>query len=414
MNDELKILNAFSSELQRYLNSEQLRELKEHVLSKIPTDLPKTDLKLDKTKVTEVEPYYSNLIRIQTDRIITYAENNLNIESFLNLLESLGKISISQGEFELASDIFNLILSKTKNNSKLQNLYAYALLSLSIISRNQALWEDSFKYTRTARKLFESQRDLRGLSKTELVQATNKTEQGKLESAKYCYEKAIHNLDTQMDKYIYAMIEANLGILNNMQGNFDEAYTYYRRALHKFEDFGDTHRISLSRHNLGMLFTHKKEFDSALNEFDISLRYSLKGRYLPNICMTYLAKAYVYAERNELEMAMAFSEKSLELSYQINDRISIADNYKVKGIIYRKQKKFELAKNYLLTSLRINTDLENKLNLAETSFELGVLYLEMNIKKEAKEMFENSMKHYNSINNNKEIDKILSYLEKCN
>jgi len=317
---------------------------------------------------------------LNIDLLITFAQRKLTENKFVEFLLHLGEISISRGELQSASSVYENILNQIKNESKLENVAAHSLLALGNIYSRHAQWEKSLTYIKKAKKIFEKQKDYQDTAKCENLLGTIAGDRSHLRKANSHFERSLSLLNPQKDNSLVGMLEINLGILNTIQGNFDIAFTYFQRALIIYEQLKDFKRIAEIRHNLGVLFTQKNEVDEALVEFDISLEHAAFINYLPSLAVSYLSKAYLYTRNKDFILANAFAGKALEVCIKLNDRLSIADIYKIKGIIERNLKNYPAAENFLLTSIRMNKELENEQNAAESSYELGVLYLE--IKKE--------------------------------
>lgn len=404
------ILEGIRDVLEKFFEPNQAEDFLKEIRQKPSLEKQKKP-GLKKQRDFQLGPVTSENIRHLADRFITFAQERLSKEKYLDFLLSLGKLAITQGEFSLASEIHTEIISKAKDDERFGNIAAYGILALGEIFSRQAMWKESLRYINQAGELFSKQKDLKGSAMCQNLMGTIYGDKGELKRAKAHFEKSQAYLNPKKDKVIMSMIDINLGIINNIQGNLDAAYTHYRRALMQFEEIGDWRKVAEVRHNLGMLFTHRKEYSSAIKEFDSSINVSIEARYLPTVTVSYLSKGYIYSELNDLELANAYADKGLELGHQLNDRLSLADGYKIKGIIARKRKNYNESENYLLTSLRMNKEYKNYLNHAETSFELGLLYLELQKKDDARKHFKNALSYYRKIGAAQDVSRIKAYLD---
>ena len=370
-----KILISFFSKKHIYEFEDLLK--KSSVKTKYRS-IPQTE-KAQLSSIKGQKSTFNSIIEL----LITFSYENLSQPKFIEMLLYLGEICIFRGELEVAGQIFERILTVIGKYSKLENIAAYSLLSLGEIYSRQAQWEKSISHINQARKLFETQKDIRGISKCNNLLGTIYGDMGKLKKARNCFENSLTFLNPLTDAGLIGTVEMNIGILCNMQGNHDEALFFYQRALIKNDKVKDMRRISQLRHNMGMLLVQKGEYETALSEFDASISIAIKANYLPDLALSYLSKSFIYSQLNDFPLAIAFADKSLDICYKLNDRLSIADIYKVKGIVERKLKHYDTAESYFRTSLRINAELGNPLNQAETLFELGILYLEEKMKQKA-------------------------------
>ncbi len=389
------IFDIFNKILINYFDKSQISELKEIIKRSSQSNLKagKSTALPDKDRFDKKYLNDAKLIP-NIDLLITFANEKLDSAKLIEFLLVIGETCIAQGQLDVACKIYENILSSIKNVKALENIAAHSLLALGEIYSRQALWEKSIENINRAKRLFNRQKDLRGLAKCNNLLGTIYGDRGNIKKAQICFENSLTFLDPKNDVALIGMVETNLGILENIQGNQDEAHAFYQRALVKYNQLKDSRRICQLRYNMGMLQTQKGNFENALADFDASSVIAIKAGYLPDLALSYLSKAFVYAQLNDFPLALAFADKSMDICYRINDRLSIADLYKIKGIVERKLKHYDLAKNYFFTSLRINVELENPLNQAESLYEMGILNLEMNLKEEAIDNLQQSLAYF--------------------
>ncbi len=355
--------NIIDRILPDYFNNTQLEEFNKVISKTLP---PHSIIKLsDNLTIKEqldLDLLLSNDYSQYIDLLITFTLKNLEFSKSVEFLLLLGDNSITQGELTTASRIYNHTLSIVNHNSNLENISAYCHLSLGEISSREANWNEAISYIKTAQKLFNKHKDLKGSAKCSNLLGTIYGDRGNLRKAKINFENSLSLLEPKTDTSLIGMLEVNLGIIYNIQGNYDEALSYYQRALIKYEQLRDQKRISEIKHNLGMLYLQKGEYDKAIIEFDSSIRIALEIGNLPTLSLSYLNKAYIYSQINDFDLSAAFAEKSMEICFSLNDRLSIADLYKIKGIIEQHKKNYLISENYFLTSIRINEELENIMN----------------------------------------------------
>ncbi len=336
--------------------------------------------------------------RYHTDLLITFAESKYDTEQFIEFLIYLGQFTITSGENQIATEIYERIINLCDGKRGTADITANALLALGEIYSRQAQWDLSVSYIEKAIGIFKEENDVKGRINCQNIFGTIQGDQGNLEKAKEHFENALLALEGMKDIALVGKIEINLAIINNMQNNYNEAISYLKRALLNFEKLEDLKRISEVKHNLGMVYTKKKDYSAAISEFDYSIDASMRSNYLQNLAITYVSKAYVYTHLKDLELAEAFSNKALEIAHKVNDKLSIAEVYKVKGMISRNRKQYEVSENSLLTSYRLNKELNNQLNLAETALELGILYKQKRDHDRSNQYFNEALSYFRKIN----------------
>ena len=345
-------------------------------------------------------------IRSHVDLLLTFAENKLPKDKFIDLLLFVGQSTITSGEFSTALEIHEKLAHFSEDTPQMKNIAANAFLRMSEVYSRQAKWELSFSYLGKADNLFQDENDLKGNAECENLMGTIFGDKGELQKAVEHFENALTFLEDNPDNVLKGKIEINLGIINNIQGKFDSALSYFRRALLNFEKAEDIRRVSEVRQDMGMVYTKKKEFREALSEFDLSLMAAKEINYLQSFGINYVSKAYVYTQLSDFDFAEAFADKSMEVAYKLDDKLTIAEVYKIKGIIQRNKNKLVAAENYLLTSLRLNNETGNKLNQAETSYELGILYNIADDNEKSNKYFADALEYYKKIEAEEEIREI--------
>jgi len=354
--------------------------------------------------------FFTSKIRSIADRIMTFAREKLDDDKYYNFLVEFGKLMITEGEFFLASEIFNNIQRFASHKDGLTSIKIAACFSLAIIRTNQADWISALSYLNEAKELLRTVDDKKGLAQYEHILGAITFHKGDPKNAKSMFIKGLSYLNPDEDLLLVGNLEISLGNVFDSEGNREEALKYYQSCLQKFQKLGDNRRIAEVRNNMGMVYTRQKEYEYALVEFDECIKSAIDGRYLPILGMAYVNKALVYITINELKLSAFYASKGMDVCYQVNNTVAIAEIYKLKGIIAKKQFEFQLAEEYFKASLRLNNELNNELNFAETAVELGLLYQELNIDKSYEFHFNKALEFYEKIGAEDKISEIKGYL----
>jgi tetratricopeptide (TPR) repeat protein len=208
------------------------------------------------------------------------------------------------------------------------------------------------------------------------------------------------------DKKMMAMLEINLGIINNIYENYDVALQYFNSSLLKFEELGDLRRLAEVRHNIGMMYKEQKYYHSALQQFDSAISIAIRNEYHPVLAISYISKAEILLNLEEYSFAAAISEKAMEIAHILDDKITIAEVYRLQGIIHKHLKNYKIAENSLLSALRLNKKLDIQLNIAECYYDLAKLFSEIHDKEEERKYLNESLDYYKKINAKGQIGEI--------
>ena len=320
--------------------------------------------------------------RIQIENLITLTEKELPKIKYVDLYLYLSKQSINIGLFGLAEDILTLLTGKIENNSRLNDYLANVYFNLGEISFRQGHWKKAESFIHKAKKIFNAEMNRAGVFKCNNLLGAILGEKGDLNKALKSFTKSLQEVDPKKEKYLYSMIESNLGVLYQAVHRFDESLLYLNRALIYFEQIKDFVRVSEIKYNLANLFYFKKNYSEAISRLDEAILAANSAENIPFLCLCLVTKADSLLHLNDIKMASAIINIAMGISSKINDRLSIAEVYKIKGKIELELNNLEYAENLLLTSMRLNKESENSYNLAETCSSLEKLF---NIKKNKKE-----------------------------
>ncbi|MCF8305143.1 MAG: hypothetical protein K9I71_02415 [Ignavibacteriales bacterium] len=344
-------------------------------------------------------------------RFITYIMLRYEDKTRISILIAIGNYCIARGQYNIAADIFAVIINKFKNNPNFRLTLAYCYMETGNILACQASWKRSVTSLKTSVSLFNELNDFKGLAKSNNIIGSVYAEKGELDSAFNYFNSALGYAGKINETGVIAGIEANIGILNNMRGKFDAAYGYFNRALIRFTELNELRYMAEMRHNLGMYFLEKELFESAFHEFDESINLSVNERFMPVLALGYISKAYTYTILSDLKLAKAFNDIAAKLGYELSDKLTVAESFKIEGIINRKSGNHALGESNLQTAIRLNQELGNQINLAESQIELALLFLDLNDYNSAATLLSKAAGYYRRIGNQKQLDKIKSLKE---
>lgn len=344
--------------------------------------------------------------RMEIDRTITFANKNLDKKRFIQVLLKLGQVCTGHGKLNFAFEVLNKAVKESESYQE----KAESLLLLSDVHSRRAEWRVSVETLNEAKKIFKLVGNGVGEAKCENMLGSIYGERGELEEAKAHFIHSLACWESEQDKEMSAVIEGNLGIIENIQGNHTSALDYFFSAMKKFEWLGSYRRIAELKHNVGMLYVNQDMLNEALEEFDKCINISLKEGLLPVLSTVYLSKANVLIKMEDFDASLVFADKSMEIAHQIDDKLTIADVYKTKSNIEIHFGNYDKAENYLLTSLALNEKMKNVLNMAETCTELGKLYDKLNLKEKKEDYLHRSLKYFRgaqAIDNIQKVEKML-------
>ncbi len=402
------LLNEMEKLLSNYFGRNYAENFCKRIFSHSSSQLNDNPLQVDKdSPPISFEIPIGSTEREFIQNIVTFAENNTSAEYLNKLLLELCHLMIFNGEFDLAVELADEILSRIEGNSEFNLLKAETNLALAKIHWSQARWQMSIDCVNESYEIFSSNFDKSGLAKCENMLGSVYGEQGDVPKALQHFLKGLKYLEEIDDPSLHSMIEINVGIIYAMRCENEKALWNLKNALQTCIHLKDMKRVARVRHNLAMIYTKVKDYHAAVEEFNESINLSLEYGYLSNCAIGYIGKAYIYTKLNNNGLAEAFTDKALEIAYKINDALTIADVYKIKGMIQNNLGNFELSEEMFENSIRLNEDFENKFNKAESYAELSDLYHKTNKVNEAKTLKDSAIGYYDLIKAKSYIDDLL-------
>ncbi len=392
--------------LEQYFGEEELKRMKLKIkprneecnnISEMINDFYRSQLEINIDSCNE---------RIKIDRTITFSQKQLIPDKFFEFMLDLGRLCISSGKLNLASQIFKKI---NKSSNKI-SFKAESMLEIANVFSRRADWPGCLRTVSEAETMYKEINDSSGIAKCYNLLGSIYGERGDIEKAKTYFLESLSLINTENDSEMAANLKVNLGIIDNISGNTDDAIKHLQNALIIYEKLGNHNRMAEVNHNIGLMYFESGDNESSLKALDEGIEIAKKGRFISVLSLIYLAKAQVLIAKDEIDSAAVFADKAFEISHNIDDKLTTADVYKVKGIIERRLKNYKLSENYLFDSLRINESLENRMNIAETALELAILYEEIENSKNKNSYLETALDYYKQIDASlkvKEIDNML-------
>ena len=389
----------FERLLKKYLGEDWFNTvyLRENLSNKNPDQVSEkiSDFYKDQLKIN-VHNYSE---RIKIDRTITYSEKNLPAYKFCEFLLSLGNLCLANGKLTIASEIFR----KVNNTSNDVSIKAESFLSLAEIYSRRAAWSRSFKLISEAESLYKNTENKTGQAKCENILGTIYGEMGDVDNARKHLLNGLNMINPKVDLEMAASIETNIGIVESILGNSPESIRHLNSAMNIYKQLNYKKNEAEVNLNIGLVYLESGMPEAAVTVFDEGISLAKEYKFMPVLCLFYLAKSQALVAMETLYYAAEFADKALELSHYLDDKLTLADLYRVKGTIERKLRNYSTSENYLLDSLRINTSLKNEMNIAETSFELAMLYKEMDNSKSKQSYLKRSLDYFNQIS---AVDKV--------
>ena len=267
-----------------------------------------------------------------------------------------------------------------------------ALRRLAVIRHHAGDSGEARRFGRASLAAARTASDAKAMAQSLNVLAGVALEQGELGDARRLYDEARHFAGGAAE--VIAKIEANLGIVANVQGDADQARRHFHQAVRLYRQVADEHGVALALHNLGMISADQRQFRRAQRQFEQALALAQRTGDLRLEALCRLSRAEVLVESERYDEAAAEAELAQMLFSRLESVVEEADVYRVLGAIFRRVGQLRIAESNLLAACAHARTTGAALTEAESLRELGRLRVDQgnsaaaaNVFREAGEVF---------------------------
>ncbi len=216
--------------------------------------------------------------------------------------------------------------------------------------------------------------------------------QGKIDSARLNYTKALDIYKQVGDKKGASKMTHNIGVTYWMESNYPKTLEYNIKALTLREEIKDSAGISATLLLLGNIYMKQEQFQKALDSYKRSagIKSRLKQK---NVAMAWQAIGAAYTKLKNYNLAHSYTQKALEQYLVQNYKSGIASCYSNLSVIYEEQNRFEENITLLKKALKIKEEEKDSTNIAITLNNLSNLHYRIADSLKAKNDFTNVKSH---------------------
>jgi|GEM_PF-1145363 len=279
---------------------------------------------------------------------------------------------------ERVIDSLEALLKSAKSDTN----YVLLLNNIGVKYQNNAKYDRSLEYARSALKLAEKLNYPRGIADVYNDMANTHYLKGDYQKAIACHQPAIKiRLQLNQQKKL-ARSYNNAGSCYERMGDYKKALEYHFESLKIKESLNDSIGILKSYNNIGNLNLSLKNYKKALEFYTRSYEMAKKINDEGQMAMSMDNIASVYDETGEYRKALDHELASQKISLRINDKYMIGVNYTNLAGIYDNLEQFDLSRENYLKALEVWEEYGNEDGIASTCINLGQYYYK--IKKEYK------------------------------
>ena len=298
---------------------------------------------------------------------------------FLYLLCYLLSATVHSQEQKATVDSLLTIVSKTKDNTVLEN--SYYRLSEHFLARES---DSALLYAN------------KGL---EISRANNNHKQvvlffnaiGNYYEKKTVYNKSIEYYDRGIElakqhNYTdgFAKLYNNKGMIFVKQGKYNDALPLMIDALKAEEVLGNEFGIAQSYNNIGVIYFYQNNLKKATEYFELALKKQEEIGDAQTIKEAINNVGALYDYMKDYEKALEMYHKALDFNTKNDDKREMAVNLHNIAVAHYNLKNYQISENYHNRSIQLRQDIKDYNGLAISYFNYGELLFKNNNHKEAK------------------------------
>lgn len=365
-----------------------------------------------------------------------YHESKLAFEEGLELSEEIGHYELRSIIHPNIRDLYEKIAEQNFNDQKYTDAVDYYQKSLVIAQErnhleNQAYYlnnignsyyyaddyENAYDYFQKALKVAEKAGAVKKISDNYFYLGLVREDEQKYDEALEFFQNSFDfaqkiNLESDYPillKHIASNAE-NLGDMEKAAESYRQSYLYSLNNCDNLEDAGS---IANDFTNLAQYYFDLDQIEKAISQiekaFEISTSYNFGGKSAEYA----LAVGFQWESRgNDMSKALQFYEKGEKIALE-NQEFELWDRLRHQQIKYfRKNKEYEKSIEYLQTNIKVLNENNMNKRLAHRYHDLGKIYQGQNRKEEAITQYQNALKLFQEIGEQKNVEFLQQKLSK--
>ncbi len=252
-------------------------------------------------------------------------------------LEGLADLNVSEGNYQLAIDLF---LKALEIETQLGNTIKKAaiLSQMGIANFYLGNFDQAIEYFEKMLEINQNIDNKLGIAQSHNNIGIVYRNQGLYDKALECYMSSLKIYETLDQKSGMAKSYNNIGIIHWSQENFSVAIEYYLKALEINKQLNDKQGIAQCLNNIGIIYDDQKNFDKAIDYYQEAQKTHKELGDKQGILATYNNIGVIYKtqadkttnavdRKGRCDIAIENFNKSLKLAQELSDKSSITMIY---------------------------------------------------------------------------------------
>jgi predicted ATPase len=347
---------------------------------------------------------YSNEEAIRFFRQALEFEDDL--KNRIEILEALGVLHRTIGDFDRSNEIYEKLLKLVKDNRKKARIK-------TIIGRlkfSSGKWDEILRVATEALELLNDDECKEKAYIFRLIGIVQ-ISQGNLDLAFENHLKSLEIAQKFGDQLAIALSYEGLGHANWYKEEYNKSFEDHKKSLAARKKIGQEWEVMVALGNIGWAYIGMEDYDKALEHFEESLKMQQKMGELVGLGWTWWGYSEVYYGKGKLKEALKFINRAHDLSNEIGFKEVIAESKLMFGKIYREQKKWKDSIDNFEKSLIVFNENGMKLRSAESQFEYGLMWKAKGDVDKAKEHMNKALDMFNKLKIEKKIKNVRAVME---
>ena len=233
-----------------------------------------------------------------------------------------------------------------------------------------------------AMAIAEAGGDVSALARCKNVLAIGYWLRGRLDDARQLYTEAGRGALAVSDIKLLAMVEQNVGNIDNMRGDLQSAISHYESSLGRYRELGLDDQVGNLLNNLGMAHARLHQWEDAERTYLEALAMCAACGDVRTSFMIEVNRAETLIARRRLQEAKVICERVLRRAAPLNDLRAISEARKYLGVVARDSGTLDVAELYFREAFTAATTRQDLLLAAEVAREQAELYSTMRRERE--------------------------------
>lgn len=301
---------------------------------------------IEKAEQLRMNGYFKESLQLWK-KIYKKAVENNDVELALDCLIVIGDLNRILGDFKNAEIHYteSIELSDILNNKIAK---ADALTGIALSKKATGQWRVALKLIRKARKIYENNKDKKGIAFTFWAEGVTWRFGGKIKKSLQSFYNALSLFKKLKNNQSLGYIYCGLGGSSRVYGNYKDSMQYYRIANKIFNKIKDRFGIAYSFCGIGNAYRMIKDFKNAEKNFKKAMNIYSKIGDIVSSSYTLWSMAMINILKGQYAVALQYIKNAEKNFKKCNDPRGLIYCKLQRGIIHYLNRRKKFAIKYFL------------------------------------------------------------------